>query len=432
MKKSENCMVELHKTRRALVLYACVAGLVMLDGTIILLMSGEHPVVDYVFGQSQWSLLTDSKEQTFLLTLNVMFVSSLLSFFWVRQIPTSDDIGKAILHVAIIACLAGLFLAFSRIGIVSRIAFVVTIVQIVFALLASDWLISKIRPFVLLDCSEPPLGDALVRGVKIRSISKHELGDRRIDQKNIDGIVVGGQSELALDLIRSLVWSDIKFFDRGELREQMLGRLELDSQMTPEMFVFSQHKGYLLFRRIIDVFVSLTILPFGVLILFIFGSLIRIEGPGSFLFVQRRVGKGGKSFNFYKLRTMIPEDQARPTFASENSHRITRIGRLARRWRIDEIPQFWNVLIGDMTLIGPRPEQVEFVSEYEAAIPFYGLRHRVRPGLTGWAQVKQGYAEGQGETRLKLAYDVYYIKHASPWLDSLILLKTFYFVIRGG
>lgn len=424
-------MLKIHQQRKVLWAVASLAGLLILNGGVFFLMSGEHSISDYLFSKSQWSLLSGKEEPIFILSLNVMFLFSVMAFFSFQRVPTNDDIGKAVLHVAIFACLTGLFLAFSRVGVISRMAFLSTITMTAIFILGVNWLVLRTRPFVLVDCSESPLEDAPVKGLNIRSISEWKFGDREIDRSDIEGIIVGRESDLALELVRPLISSDVKIFDRGQLWEQLSGRIELDSQATPEKFAFSEKKGYLLFRRIIDVTFSLFVSPFGFLVLFVFGVIIRFEGPGPFLFVQRRVGKRGKEFNLYKLRTMMPEDQNRPTFASENTHRITRAGRLARRWRVDEIPQFWNILIGDMTLIGPRPEQAGFVAEFESEIPFYGLRHRMRPGLTGWAQVNQGYAEGHDETRVKLAYDLFYVKNSSPWLDALIILKTLYFIIRG-
>jgi len=113
-----------------------------------------------------------------------------------------------------------------------------------------------------------------------------------------------------------------------------------------------------------------------------------------------------------------------PKFSNENDPRVTRVGRFLRKFHLDEIPQFWNVLKGDMSLIGPRPEQVEFVREFEKKIPYYNLRHLVKPGITGWAQVQYGYAASLDETVEKLEYDLFYIKNPSIWLDLAIAIKT--------
>lgn len=424
-------MISRHQKRQALAAGIGLITLALLDLEILLLMSGDHPLVMYIFSQSQWSLSGDAKEQAFILILNLLFVVPYMSYFWVRRIPTNDDIGKAILRVSIFACLVGLFLAFSRIGILSRTAFLVTTTQTLLAIVAVDLLISKVKPFVLIDCVEPPLGTVLVRGVRIESPQAWVAEDLETVRTQIDGILVAESPGGIPALIRDLVSSSINIYNREQIQEQISGRVELGDKLIAELHTNLEHAGYLAIRRVLDILVSLIVLPPGALVLLVFGVLIRMEGRGTFLFAQERVGRGGRSFKLYKLRTMIPENQSHATFASENIHRITKFGRVARRCRVDEIPQFWNILVGEMTLIGPRPEQTMFVAEYEAAIPFYGIRHRVRPGLTGWAQVKQGYAEGLDETQVKLAYDIYYIKHVSVWLDGLIAIKTLHFIISG-
>ena len=150
------------------------------------------------------------------------------------------------------------------------------------------------------------------------------------------------------------------------------------------------------------------------------------------IFRQRRVGLDGKPFVLYKFRTMrTPDDPANPQFASRDDGRLTRVGRWLRKIRIDELPQLWNVLRGDLSLVGPRPEQGRFVEYFADTIPFYSHRHLVRPGLTGWAQVNYGYADSEADTIDKLSYDLYYIKHVSPWLDLEILGKSIWTVLSG-
>jgi lipopolysaccharide/colanic/teichoic acid biosynthesis glycosyltransferase len=148
------------------------------------------------------------------------------------------------------------------------------------------------------------------------------------------------------------------------------------------------------------------------------------------LFTQERVGLWGRAFRVYKFRTMrvAPQEGA---YAGEEEGRITPLGRFLRRYRLDELPQLLNVLKGEMGLVGPRPEQRVLAEAYAREIPLYALRHTVRPGLTGWAQVHQGYAEGKEETLVKLSYDLYYIKHLSFFLDLRILLRTLWVVLTG-
>ncbi|APG64685.1 hypothetical protein LPB136_04605 [Tenacibaculum todarodis] len=186
----------------------------------------------------------------------------------------------------------------------------------------------------------------------------------------------------------------------------------------------SDNRLYLFFHRALDIlFSSIGIVFFIILIPIIFiGNLI--GNRGAFFYTQERVGKGGKPFEILKLRTMVPTINDGPVWATKNDHRITSFGRFLRKTRIDEVPQFYNILKGDMSLIGPRPEQSFFISSLEEKIPFYSIRNVIRPGLTGWAQVNFPYAASIEEQEKKLRYDIYYIKERSLFLDFKILIKT--------
>lgn len=157
----------------------------------------------------------------------------------------------------------------------------------------------------------------------------------------------------------------------------------------------------------------------------------QLISPGPLFFVQERVGQGGKRFHIVKFRSMIvdAEKQTGAVWAAENDPRITPLGRFLRKTRLDEVPQFWNVLKGEMSLIGPRPERPEFVAELDRRIPFYRTRHAIKPGITGWAQVKYRYGASVDDARVKLQYDLYYIKHRGPFLDLQILLITIQVVL---
>jgi lipopolysaccharide/colanic/teichoic acid biosynthesis glycosyltransferase len=148
---------------------------------------------------------------------------------------------------------------------------------------------------------------------------------------------------------------------------------------------------------------------------------------------QERVGKGGKTFRVHKLRTMADqaEDVSGPVWASPDDPRVTRVGRWLRKLRIDEIPQMWNVLKGEMSFVGPRPERPVFVEALQSKFPVYSLRHLVRPGITGWAQVRCPYAASEEDTLLKLEYDLYYLQNASMLFDIRIILKTISTVASG-
>ncbi len=161
-------------------------------------------------------------------------------------------------------------------------------------------------------------------------------------------------------------------------------------------------------------------------------ALVAIRSKGPIFFRQQRVGLNGDPFTILKLRTMVVgAEDAGPKFASDDDLRIYSGGGFLRKYRLDEIPQLWNVLIGDLSLVGPRPEQVPFVEEFNQVFPFYHQRHVVRPGATGWAQINTGYANGEDETFEKLTYDLFYVKHMSPLMDLQVIVRSSRIVLRG-
>jgi len=158
---------------------------------------------------------------------------------------------------------------------------------------------------------------------------------------------------------------------------------------------------------------------------------IKLDSPGPVFFVHDRVGLRGRRFRMLKFRTMRPADGPTSEWVCDNGHRITRTGRWLRKFRLDELPQLINVLRGELNLVGPRPHPVSNFELFTEKIPFYSLRSVVRPGLTGWAQVRQGYANNLEEETEKMRYDLYYIKHMSAWLDTWILLQTVRTIVSG-
>ena len=189
---------------------------------------------------------------------------------------------------------------------------------------------------------------------------------------------------------------------------------------------------YLPGKRLFDLLTVLVTAPLTLLVAGWVAASIRLSSPGAVIFRQTRVGRNGEPFVQYKFRSMWEGSERRgPSFTQERDDRVVPIGRWLRRFRLDELPQLWNVLKGDLSLVGPRPEQVEFVERFSRTIPFYEHRHLVRPGLTGWAQVNYGYADSDADTIDKLTYDLFYLKHMSPWLDLEILGRTCWTILSG-
>lgn len=187
-------------------------------------------------------------------------------------------------------------------------------------------------------------------------------------------------------------------------------------------------------KRVMDVALALAALPVALPLLGVACLAIRATMGGPVLFSQDRAGLGGHPFRIYKLRTMRPAapDEIAQATGAGNEARITRLGRVLRKFRIDELPQLWNVLKGDMSIIGPRPEWIVLSRSYSADLPAYAYRNLVRPGITGWAQVKGGYAADLDETKVKVSLDLYYIKNFSFALDMQILLRTVWTLLSGS
>ena len=227
-----------------------------------------------------------------------------------------------------------------------------------------------------------------------------------------------------LDLrLRGVVIEDANF-----LMERLLGRLPLDG-LNPSALIFTHgfnvKASQQIARRLVSIIVSfiglMICLPFIPIIIL----AVRISSPGPIFFRQTRVGRRGRPFTVFKFRTMRQDAEANgAVWATKNDARVTSLGRFMRKTRLDEIPQLWNVLRGEMGFVGPRPERPEFVQWLNTEIPFYELRHIIRPGITGWAQVRYRYGASLEETRQKLEYDLYYVKHMSVGLDLLIMFET--------
>ena len=218
-----------------------------------------------------------------------------------------------------------------------------------------------------------------------------------------------------------------------EVYEEHTGRLPMVH--LAEGWEISQpvaRSGYAPVKRAIDVLAVVITAPIWLLLGAIVWLIVRFGSPGPAIYSQQRVGRNGKNFTLYKFRTMVDNaEEDGPQFAKVDDPRITTTGRFLRKSRLDEIPQLWNVLRGDLTIVGPRPERPMFVEEFEQTIPFYASRTIVRPGVTGWAQVKYDYADDEADTVEKLTYDLYYVKHSSLWLDLQILGMSVWTVLSG-
>jgi len=256
--------------------------------------------------------------------------------------------------------------------------------------------------------------------------------------RGVDRVVVSlidGRGKLPMDkLLEMKLERGVTFDHLASVYEDYTGKIAVEN-LRPSWLIFSEgfRKTWFLrgAKRLLDVFAAMLGMLVLTPILLLAMLAIRLSSPGPVFYHQRRVGQHGLLFTVHKLRSMRVDAEAETgaVWASANDARVTPVGKFLRRTRIDEIPQLWNVLKGEMSLVGPRPERPEFVAELTEKIPFYGIRHGVRPGLTGWAQVMYTYGASVEDAMEKLQYDLYYLKHVTIAFDLFVLLLTMKTVI---
>jgi sugar transferase (PEP-CTERM system associated) len=263
-----------------------------------------------------------------------------------------------------------------------------------------------------------------------------------ISQRRVNRIIVAlddRRGRLPVETLLSMKGRGVQIQDGTEFYEQVTGKLPIESlRLGTLLFSSGFHISRFLvfYKRIASIFVSIIGLLLSLPILPFVALAIKLTSSGRLLYHQKRVGANDVPFYCHKFRTMRADAEADtgPTWASDEDPRITRVGRFLRITRLDEIPQLWNVLKGDMCLVGPRPERPEFIASLKQQIPNYNLRHTVRPGITGWAQIRYKYGSSVDDAKEKLRYDLFYIKHLSPGLDALIFIDTIKIILlrRGA
>lgn len=270
-------------------------------------------------------------------------------------------------------------------------------------------------------------------GLLLRHIELIEATDQSEALPACDGALVSATHTLTEQqqmLLARIKKKHIRLYSVAAIAESITGRKSAQELRNP-LWQPDGNPAYDTFKRLVDLtLVTATApgwIPLGILVTL----AIKLDSRGPALFHQTRTGLHGRPFRIWKFRTMVPQPTAPAQFAQSNDKRITRLGHFLRKSRLDEIPQLLNVLMGQMSLIGPRPEQHSFVDQFSINIPSYPYRHLVKPGITGWAQVMQGYAANQEETEVKLSYDLYYVSHYSLALDLLIIAKTIKTVLTG-
>ena len=266
--------------------------------------------------------------------------------------------------------------------------------------------------------------------VTLESVAAHLM--EVVKKQRVHRVIVAmpdRRGTIPMPQLLELRMQGVKIEEATSWLEKISGKIEVDN-LYPSWLVFSEgfrfSTAFIVVRRLVSIAISLVGLILAAPLVPLIVLAIRLDSRGSVLYSQTRVGKAGRIFKVVKFRTMRQDAEADsgPTWAGDNDPRVTRVGKFLRASRLDEIPQLWCVLKGDMAFVGPRPERPEFTERLSKEIPYYGVRHMVRPGITGWAQVKYKYGSTVEDAREKLQYDLFYIKNASIGLDMLIMFQT--------
>lgn len=445
---------------RTLVLLLCEA----------LLVGGSFFIAaKYLIGPDAYIVLI--YENGFLKILGIAVLTLLLSYYFDLYEPSRIsehwEIYFRLLLVLSVLCfaLAGLLYVTPELGIGHNV-FVFGVLILTFVLVvwrwAYEWIISlpmfrervyvlgsgdRARAVIEILRSRRDAGMEVVNGAaKSEFRGDHErfaadLRAFRTRKPSVDRVVVAMEDRRGSMPVRELLdlrLQGVVIEEASFLMERLLGKLPL-SGLNPSTLIFTHgfnvKASQQIIRRLVSITVSfvglvlcLPMIPFIIL-------AIRLSSPGPIFFKQTRVGLRGRPFSVIKFRTMRQDAEMNgAVWATKNDSRVTPLGRFMRKTRLDEIPQLWNVLRGEMGFVGPRPERPEFVEWLNAEIPFYDLRHIIRPGITGWAQVRYRYGASLEETKQKLEYDLYYVKHLSIGLDLLIMFETIKTIIlrRGA
>jgi sugar transferase (PEP-CTERM system associated) len=263
--------------------------------------------------------------------------------------------------------------------------------------------------------------------------------DGIVASRHVDRIVVGlsdRRGRLPIEQLLRAKMSGVRVEDATTTYERLTGKILIDD-LKPSWLIFSDgfraSRGTRFVKRMLDLSMSMILAIISAPFMVMTAIAIKLDSAGPMLYSQERVGENGRVFNIYKFRSMRidAESAGTPIWARDKDDRATRVGRFIRTTRLDELPQLWNVMRGDMSFVGPRPERPFFVDQLATEIPFYLQRHSVKPGLTGWAQVKYRYGSTVEDAMEKLRYDLYYIKHLSIVFDLTIVLDTVKVILFG-
>ena len=381
------------------------------------------------WGWEFWEYLPDVRSNT-IIAVGLAFVASALTLRRLGSYPGTQLAAYILPTVSIAFLIAVALLLFTREGYTRQVLFGGYLVSLAWFYLG--YFIG--RRYRKMKLALVPFGDTRrlkgSRRMDLRLLSEPDLQGVRVD-----GIVADLRAE---DLppewekfLATCTLCHIPVYHIRQIHESISGRVQIDSLSENEFGSLLPSLLYLRLKRCADTLGALVLLPILLPVMLITAIVIKLDSRGPVFFMQPRMGYRARPFLMFKFRSMYHDMSGEDFTISEDDPRITRVGKVIRKYRIDELPQIFNILKGQMSFIGPRPESISLSEWYEQDVPFFSYRHVVRPGITGWAQVEQGYAaEVQGMTK-KLQYDFYYIKHVSLWLDVLITLKTVRILFTG-
>ena len=376
-------------------------------------------------------LATDFERLAFELGFPVAYLVSLIVLNYLLTLPRFDYFNRILAINLIIYSFLGLTLSTLRLPLVSREAFLSgfllsDVLLVIYYIIINRFFPKRLGVLTNVDITPfkayPSLQATVVEPTALSNI-------------RFNGIVANLRGEIddyTSQYLSRLALQRIPVYDANTLVEMLWGRIPLGDLTPVEIEMFKPPIIYGSIKRVGEIVFIISIAPILIVTSLLIGIAIKLDSSGTILFTQTRTGLRGVPFKMLKFRSMFSTTENMYRFADKGDSRITRVGRALRRFRLDELPQIWNVLKGDMSLIGPRPEQVEFTDRFKQLIPFYGFRHTLRPGITGWSQVMYGYAASDEETRAKLEFDFFYIKHMSAWLDFVIVVKTIRTIIVGS
>lgn len=286
----------------------------------------------------------------------------------------------------------------------------------------------NLRVVGFLDSDPKNVGKPLVNPGIVATIDDLE---QTVARYKVGRVIIAPSEKQAVPVSKllRLKFSGIVLEDAGALLERITGRIAVHHETESRWLMlsdgFRQSRVSRAIKRTLDILGALALLGLYLPLMFVVALAIVWETGFPVIFRQVRVGLDGKTFQMWKFRSMVKDAEAKgPSWTADNDLRITKVGRFIRKYRLDELPQIWNVLRGDMSLVGPRPEQPHFCDLLEKQIPFFEQRQKVRPGITGWAQIKYRYAGSVDDAKMKLEFDMFYIKHRSLLLDVAILMET--------